>query len=113
MPNYTFFCESCSNKFEIFLTIKEYKEHPKCSLCESKKTYRSYQDDICTGFVKKTDAELSTIGDLANRNRDRMSDDQKQSLYVKHNEYKDSAFQKELPSGMSRMKKPKQKTKWY
>jgi len=62
--------------------------------------------------IKKTDSELSTIGDLANRNRDRLSDDEKIALHKKHNSYKDAVSNKELPKGMSRMKKPSQKTKW-
>jgi len=64
------------------------------------------------GSVKKSDSELKTIGDLANRNRDRMTNDQKNYLDKKHNEYKDQDLAKELPKGMSRIKKPKNKIKW-
>jgi pyruvate-formate lyase-activating enzyme len=62
--------------------------------------------------VKKTDSELKTIGDLANRNRDKMSNDHKQHLQEKHNEYKDTELEKQLPKGMNRIKKPKKKIKW-
>lgn len=62
--------------------------------------------------VKKADSELKTIGDLANRNRDRMSEDERVTLYKKHNDYKDQESQKELPKGMSRIKKSKSKIKW-
>ena len=61
--------------------------------------------------VKKSDSELKTIGDLARRNSERMSDDQKISLYQKHNAYKYDESTKELPTGMSRLNKPK-KPKW-
>lgn len=62
--------------------------------------------------VKKSDTELKTIGDLAKRNSERMSDDQKQDLHIKHNSYKDNKEQtKELPKGMQYTKKP-QRPQW-
>lgn len=108
MPTYTFLCEDCGNKFELFFSIKDYTEKPKCSRCGKKKTCRSYQDDLLcvTGSVIKSDSELKTIGDLANRNRDKLSDDRKKELYEKHNSYKED-FHLKLPSGMSRIEKPK------
>jgi putative FmdB family regulatory protein len=113
MPTYSYFCESCSSKFELFAHFKDYIEHPKCVECSSNQTIRSYSDDLCIAFVKKSDSELKTIGDLANRNRDKMSQDQKIELSQKHNEYKEQHSNKELPSGMSRMNKLKVKNKWY
>lgn len=112
MPNYTFCCSSCDKKFEIFASIKDYIARPNCLYCRSNKTFRSYIDDISSvhGSIKKHDSELRTIGDLANRNRDKMSDDQKNDLYKKHNDYKESA-DKPLPKGMNRIQKSK-KIKW-
>jgi len=97
----------------MFFHIKDYISSPKCS-CGNKKTERNYVSDASTimGSVKKSDNELSTIGDLANRNRDRLSNDQKIELHQKHNSYKETESTKELPKGMSRMKKPKTKLKW-
>jgi hypothetical protein len=40
-----------------------------------------------------------------------LSEDEKQHLYKKHNEYKDEQYQKPLPTGMSRVKK-QPKIKW-
>lgn len=115
MPSYTFFCSDCKSKFELFFSIKEYEEHPKCLSCLSLKTNRSYEDDLHTiaTSVRKSDSELKTVGDLANRNRDKLSDDQKMELYEKHNKYKDDEFKKkkELPKGMQRLKK-QPKIKW-
>ncbi|NBT07566.1 MAG: zinc ribbon domain-containing protein [Chitinophagia bacterium] len=113
MPTYSYCCENCESEFELFFYIKDYVEKPKCSCCNSKKTHRQYTKDIITQntSVKKSDSELKTIGDLANRNRDRMSDDQKADLYQKHNSYKETKEEKPLPKGMSRMKKGK-KTIW-
>lgn len=113
MPTYSYICSVCDQKFELFAHIKDYVAVPKCIHCGAKKTQRSYVDDLGSGFVKKSDDELKTIGDLANRNRDKMSEDQKISLYEKHNSYKNETSNKELPSGMTRMKKPNFKIKWH
>lgn len=112
MPNYTYLCLACNKKFELFFYIKDYIEKPQCPICYANKTERSYTDDLSSirGSVIKHDSELKTIGDLANRNRDRMSGDHKQELYSKHNEYKEGPS-KALPRGMSRMPKTP-KTKW-
>lgn len=113
MPTYSYYCEKCDIVHEIFSTISEYKEIINCNKC-NKKCNRSYIEDISTlnASVKKSDSELKTLGDLANRNRDRMSDDHKNYLHKKHNDYKDTQIEKELPKGMSRIEKPKTKIKW-
>jgi putative FmdB family regulatory protein len=114
MPTYSYQCEKCKEQFELFFYIRDYIEKPECSKCGSKNTYRSYMSDILTQStsVRKSDSELKTLGDLALRNTERMSEDEKNHLYTKHNDYKDNnEAQKPLPKGMSRIKKPK-KTKW-
>jgi putative FmdB family regulatory protein len=113
MPTYTYFCNKCSDIFELLFSIRDYKEEVRCDRCGSF-CGRSYKDDIGTinSSVKKTDSELKTIGDLANRNRDRMSDDHIAFLNKKHNDYKDQETSKPLPKGMSRIQKPKHKIKW-
>lgn len=114
MPTYSYNCDNCQLFFELYFSISEYKEHPKCPSCLSKKTNRDYSVDLITlaSSVKKADSELKTIGDLANRNRDRMSEDQKAELYRKHNDYKENKIEERpLPSGMTRMKKGV-KTQW-
>lgn len=112
MPTYSYVCDDCKTSFELFFTIKEYVSQPKCSFCNSKHTSRNYSIDFATisNSIKKSDAELATIGDLAKRNSDKMSDDEKTALYLKHNSYKENTG-KELPKGMSRVKKPP-KTLW-
>lgn len=113
MPNYSYHCENCDKKFELFAYIKDYNPKPNCVYCKSKNVSRLYCLDVLSqaASVKKSDSELKTIGDLARRNSDRMSDDEKISLYHKHNDYKEQDSNKELPSGMSRIKKPP-KTFW-
>lgn len=107
MPEYSYQCTNCKNSFSLVSSISDYQEHPKCS-CGSKKTERRYAEDCLSinSSVRKSDSELKTIGDLANRNRDKMSNDQKTHLYNRHNSYKETGYS-DLPSGMSRMKKPK------
>ena len=113
MPVYTYQCKKCQHVFELFATYSAFQNlQAKCPECKSKQVERSYQTDLqnMTGSVVKSDSDLK-LGDLANRNRDRMSEDHKQYLYNKHNEYKDPSFNKPLPKGMSRPKR-KGKTKW-
>jgi putative FmdB family regulatory protein len=114
MPVYSYKCDKCDGSFELFFSIREYQESPRCALCSSKNTTRQYIADAATinTSVKKSDSELKTIGDLANRNRDKLSQDEKEALFKKHNDYKLQESTKELPKGMSRIKKPTQKTKW-
>lgn len=113
MPTYSYICNNCSAEFELFSYIKNYETHPKCTHCESSLTERLIVKDAITQIssVKKSDSELKTLGDLAQRNTDRMSDDYKQHLYMKHNSYKDKEDLKPLPNGMSRMEKGT-KIKW-
>jgi putative FmdB family regulatory protein len=114
MPTYSYNCTKCNSDFELFFYIKDYNPKPKCINCGSDKTDRSYILDVSTqsASVRKSDNELKTIGDLANRNRDKLSVDEKAALDMKHNEYKyDTKELKELPSGMSRVEK-KPKIKW-
>ena len=112
MPNYSYFCETCDTAFELFFSIRDYKEKTKCKKC-NKTCRRNYIEDVLSqsASVKKSDSELKTIGDLANRNRDRFSSDERIALDKKHNEYKDNDLAKELPKGMSRIKK-QNKVKW-
>lgn len=113
MPTYSYCCNTCQYNFELFFYIKDYNDKPECSKCHSLDTYRRYVEDILTqnASVKKSDSELKTIGDLADRNRDKMSEDYKRELHEKHNSYKENKEEKPLPSGMSRMKKGS-KTIW-
>jgi putative FmdB family regulatory protein len=113
MPSYSYRCEKCQETIEIFCSIGAYKDQIKCKHCK-KLISRDYNTDMATinSTIKKSDCELKTIGDLAQRNNDKMSDDEKVHLHQKHNAYKDKKDQTELPKGMTRMKK-QQKVKWY
>lgn len=114
MPTYTYYCSRCDKKFELFAYFNDYCPTPQCTICNKHIAERSYSDDLidiaCS--VRKNSSELKTIGDIANRNRDSMSDDHKAELYHKHNEYKDASDNLNLPKGMSKIQKPKKKIKW-
>jgi putative FmdB family regulatory protein len=120
MPEYSFICDNCDESFSLFFSINEYskqssKKKISCPACNSTKVNRDLLTDFSTiaGSVKKGDSELKTIGDLANRNRDRMSDDQKSELYKKHNSYRESEPTNPLPTGMTRIDtKNRKKTIW-
>lgn len=113
MPTYTFSCNKCNKTFEIYATISQYSKLKivQCEYCSSNDTERMFTEDVQTinSSVKKSDSELKTIGDLADRNRDRMTKDQMQTLYNKHNAYKET--ETPLPEGTKRLKKTK-KIKW-
>lgn len=113
MPTYSYHCDACKHSFELFFSIKDYVSNPKCVSCGKKQTHRRYIDDVLTqtSSVKKSDSELKTIGDLAQRNSDKLSNDEKIHLYQKHNSYKFEESTKDLPTGMQRVKKPPA-TKW-
>jgi hypothetical protein len=120
MPEYTFKCEECESTFSVVIHMSEYdqkikKKQIKCNSCHSKMITRDYRTDCMSisGSVKKSDTELRTVGDLADRNRDRMSNDQKHELHTKHNSYKETSSEKPLPAGMSRINvKERKKTIW-
>lgn len=114
MPEYTYYCDECSDKFCIVCSIRDYDEHAKCIRCRSKKTFRLYKDDLTTlnTSIKLSDSEIKTLGHLANRNSERLSSDEKEHLNTKHNSYKDSGIEINLPTGMHKIQKPKSKPKW-
>ncbi len=116
MPTYTYFCQTCKGSFDLIASISTYKDKQKCPSC-NKICGRDYNDMLTlSSSVVKSDSELRTIGDLANRNRDRLTADQKADLDRKHTQYQDDKVKdeltKELPKGMSRIAKPKYKPKW-
>jgi hypothetical protein len=113
MPEYTYICNDCSEKFVLISSIREYSEEAQCIKCGCEFAIRSYEDDLkgITSSIKLSKSEIKTLGHLAHRNSETMSEDQKNELYRKHNSYKENTPEKPLPKGMNRIKKPK-KIKW-
>lgn len=109
MPEYSFICEDCDNRFSLYMSYTKYEQGGFCcDICNSVDIYRDYNTDLSdmVGSVKKSDSELKTLGDLADRNRDKMSNDHKEHLSRKHNEYKLDKPNDTLPKGWNRLKKP-------
>lgn len=105
MPQYTFLCENCQAQFNISCYISDYDATTKglkCPKCESVDVCRDYQTDKISGGVVH-----QTLGMLAQKNSDRMSDEEKARINYEHNKYK---FEEgnELPQGMKRIRKPVQ-----
>jgi putative FmdB family regulatory protein len=114
MPEYSYACDNCSFKFSLICPIREYKEIATCPKCKKNKTYRLYHEDLAnlSTSIKLADNELKTIGHLAQRNSEKLSDDHKDFLNKKHNAYRENQSDAPLPQGMSRIKKPKTRPKW-
>lgn len=112
MPEYSYKCENCDIVFSIVCSMREYDENHLCSKCGNN-CNRDYAEDLSTlnTSVRLGDNDLKTLGHLAQRNTDRMSEDQRNELYRKHNSYKEEVSEKPLPKGMNRIKKPP-KIKW-
>lgn len=105
---YTFQCDNCSYILEKSMEISKYKALKKCPECKKNKMYRRYDLDNISGAVRLANSEIKKLGHLAQRNTERMSQDQIDSIYRKNNAYKNkpNSAKKELPSGMSRVEKP-------
>lgn len=112
MPEYTYYCDECDCNFSILSNISSYQDKIECSKCGALSS-RAYGIDLPTiqGSIKLGVSEIKTLGHLAQRNTETMSQDQKDELYRKHNSYKEQVPEKPLPKGMKRLKK-QQKVQW-
>lgn len=103
MPTYSFLCEDCTNAFEINCFISDYDGVVKgmeCPSCSSKNVYRDYSTDKVSGQIK-----VQTLGMMAQKNSERMTDEQKAALNFEHKKYLYEEGN-ELPAGMKRARKP-------
>jgi len=112
MPEYTFQCDEeyggCGHTFTKYMSIQNYTDKQTCPTCSKRKTIRrKLCDDLLSinAGIKKSDDEV-TVGHLASRNTERMSDDEKSHLTHKHNEYRYTKPEHDLPDGMSRIGDP-------
>lgn len=100
MPNYGFQCYledgGCDHIFEIKCSMEEISnKSPKCPNCHKKKSvFRLFND------VYVYDGTPKTVGSLAERNCDKMSDDQRHAIANKHKTVKPK-FSPKLPEGAS------------
>jgi putative FmdB family regulatory protein len=102
MPTYDYNCPDCGH-FEDVCSMAAYTGKAICPICHKETEEREFTVPL-SGFVKLSDNELKTLGHLAHRNAERMSQDEKDALHRKHNAYKYETPPKDLPKGMTRMK---------
>jgi predicted nucleic acid-binding Zn ribbon protein len=108
MPTYTFECVKedggCGEIFEEYMLMSDYSENnfPHCPKCQNRRFIRrNFAADTTRGFV-----ETNTLGSLAEKNTDKMSDDQKQVLYEQHHDYLINKNRPELPKHMQYLQDP-------
>lgn len=80
--------------------MSEYREKAKCPEC-NKVGQRDLIADVKT-VTGIGDASPKTVGALADKNRAKISLDEKIALTMKHNDYRRPKSERELPSGMER-----------
>lgn len=76
MPAYLYKC-TCGEEFEVIKPMALSSEKERCPACKSTETYRDYAKEKKSAFVAQT------VGMLADRNADRLSDDEKRHLQEK------------------------------
>jgi hypothetical protein len=81
--------------------MSEYDKEERCPLCKKGIGQRDYQSDLPAASVKKGDNEI-TLGHLASRNTERMSDDQKESIHVKNHAYMENPPPYKAPARKTR-----------
>ena len=92
MPLYEYQCDACNHNFEIVHSIHD-EALLRCPNCDKHKLRRIITGGLYAS-VKKSDNEI-TVGHLADRNRSRFSNDQKEMLTEKRELNKGRAPKKE------------------
>ena len=98
MPEYSYVCDKehrqwdnntgCGYEFSIVCSVKKYISSPECPQCKrDDAVVRDYRQDNVNVGVTLGDTEI-TVGHMANRNTEKLSTDQKISIYNKHNAYR-------------------------
>lgn len=101
MAEYSFICAKCDNTFSIFEHRTKYTGKAKCPKCKKISKQRDFSADLPLDNIIKGDDQLKTVGDLAKRNTDRLSPDEKRHILAKRDANK--IMNPNLPKGMKRM----------
>lgn len=99
---YDFTCDSdggCGHTFEVESSMSEISSlQPECPACGNKKhVYREFGSIIVS--------IPHTLGSLAEKNSRKMSNDHKNHLIAKYNEYRNKPFSGSLPEGAKTFEK--------
>lgn len=98
---YSFYCFAdeggCNYPFTIISTMDKISNlKPKCPNCgKTRSVFRDFAADTIHG-----NAGTKTLGMLAEKNANRMSEDEKKALHDKHHEYMKRDPNKKPPKGM-------------
>ena len=112
MPEYSYLCETCDHKWSVFTTLSKYKDRIKCPSCKKiKNVHRDFSEDNVYGGYSYSLSETETLGHYADKQTKKYGkwkcEDLKRSFKTKKVE-----GGRELPQGMSRMDKPKERPQW-
>ena len=77
MPTYIYYCDNCSQNFEISKPMSLINQQEVCKYCKSSQIYRDYNQETKTINTPKT------VGSLADKNDSKFSKDYKQHLSMK------------------------------
>ena len=113
MPEYTFECEKCSEKIILICSMGEYdieSQKLSCQSCNGS-VERDYAEDNVRGSVSLSLSECKTIGEYADKQTSKYSKSQVEDI-IENFKTKKTGGMKQLPKGMTRIEKPKGKTKW-
>lgn len=106
MPEYSFECEKCKGNFSQVWSIQAYEKEVKklkCPFCKSTKVFRDYSVDRTVPNYIKGLHECETVGEYADKQTAKLSNDERQARIAGFKTKKDpNSGMKELPSGMSR-----------
>ena len=113
MPEYTFKCEKCSEKITLICGMSEYDIESQKLICQScnGSVERDYTEDNVRGSVSLSLSDCKTIGQYADKQTSKYSQRQVEDI-VENFKTKKTGGMKELPTGMSRIRPSKNKTKW-
>ena len=113
MPEYTFECEKCSEKITLICSMSEYDTECQKLTCQScnGSVERDYAADNVRGSVSLSLSDCKTIGEYADKQTSKYSQRQVEDI-VENFKTKKTGGMRELPKGMTRIQKSKDKIKW-
>ena len=101
---YEYICDKCGCNFEIVQSMKD-DALVECPDCNSPSLRRVFFPPIISVHKSETDPDM-TLGHLADRNRSRMSEDEKAAITkVQEKRQGKVKSEKDLPRGMTRIER--------